>query len=217
MLSPKRYPFCSGLNVLNKCCTCYVPISTQRFHLQWCQNECDGISNHHPHDCLLKLLFKRRSKKTSKLHVTGLCDGNSPVTREFPAQRASNTENVSIWWRHHALTWRLWSWRLGWWRGGFSRRRCRWWWGGWSRGGLPGWRVRRGWRERGGLPRWGVRGAWGWRGCGGCRRGHFYDYRWYGCGWLRGGWRTWRVRQQRHLVRETETRLKPKEKHIRKI
>ena len=35
-------------------------------------------------------------KKTSKLHVTGLCEGNSPVTGEFPAQRASNTENVSI-------------------------------------------------------------------------------------------------------------------------
>ena len=39
----------------------------------------------------------RRSKKTSKLRVTGLCVGNSSVT----AQRASNAENVSIWWRHH--------------------------------------------------------------------------------------------------------------------
>ena len=29
-----------------------------------------------------------------------LCAGNSPVTGEFPAQRASNAENVSIWWRH---------------------------------------------------------------------------------------------------------------------
>ena len=29
----------------------------------------------------------------------GLC-GNSPVTGEFPAQRASIAENVSIWWRH---------------------------------------------------------------------------------------------------------------------
>ena len=28
--------------------------------------------------------------------------GNSPGTAEFPAQRASNAENVSIWWRHHA-------------------------------------------------------------------------------------------------------------------
>ena len=38
-----------------------------------------------------------RSKKTSTLRVTGLCAGNSPVTGEFPAQRASNAENVSIW------------------------------------------------------------------------------------------------------------------------
>ena len=34
--------------------------------------------------------------------VTGLCVGNSPGTGEFPAQMASNAENVSIWWRHHA-------------------------------------------------------------------------------------------------------------------
>ena len=40
-------------------------------------------------------------KKTSKLRVTGLCAGNSPGTGEFPAQMASNAENVSIWWRHH--------------------------------------------------------------------------------------------------------------------
>ena len=46
-------------------------------------------------------LFRRRSKKTSKLRVTGLCAGNSPLTGEFPAQRASNAKNVSIWWRHH--------------------------------------------------------------------------------------------------------------------
>ena len=28
--------------------------------------------------------------------------GNSPVTGEFPAQKSSNAENVSIQWRHHA-------------------------------------------------------------------------------------------------------------------
>ena len=43
-------------------------------------------------------------RKTSKLCVTGLCEGNSPVTGEFPTQRASNEENVSIWWRHHVST-----------------------------------------------------------------------------------------------------------------
>ena len=35
----------------------------------------------------------------SKLRVSGICVGNSPVTGEFPAQRASNAENASIWWR----------------------------------------------------------------------------------------------------------------------
>ena len=48
-------------------------------------------------------LFRCRSKKTSKLCITGLCVGNSLVTGEFPTQRASNTENVSIWWHHHEL------------------------------------------------------------------------------------------------------------------
>ena len=39
--------------------------------------------------------------KTSKFRVTGLCEGNSPVTGEFPAQMASDADNVVIWWRHH--------------------------------------------------------------------------------------------------------------------
>ena len=41
------------------------------------------------------------SKKTSKLRVFGFCVGNSPVTGEFPAQKASNAENISILLRHH--------------------------------------------------------------------------------------------------------------------
>ena len=64
-------------------------------------NERDGVSNHQPHDYLLNLLFRCRLKKTSKLSFTGLCAGNSPLTNEFPAQMASNAENVSIWWRNH--------------------------------------------------------------------------------------------------------------------
>ena len=64
-------------------------------------NARDGVSNHQPHDCLLNRLFRRRSKKTSKLRVTGLCVRNSPVIGEFPTQMASNAENISIWWRHH--------------------------------------------------------------------------------------------------------------------
>ena len=69
--------------------------------LYWRQNGHDSVTNHQPCDCLLNRLFRRRSKKTSKLRVTGLCVGNSPGTGELPAQRASNAENVSIWWRHH--------------------------------------------------------------------------------------------------------------------
>ena len=71
--------------------------------LQWHLNECDGVSNHQPHNRSLNRFFRCRSKKTSKLHVTGLCEGNSPGTSEFPAHRASNAENVSIWWHHHEI------------------------------------------------------------------------------------------------------------------
>ena len=39
--------------------------------------------------------------------ATGLCVGKSPETGEFPAQRASNVENASIWWRHHVVGCRL--------------------------------------------------------------------------------------------------------------
>ena len=70
--------------------------------LRWRHNDHAGVSNHQPHGCLLNRLFRRKSKKTSKLRVTGLCAGNSPGTGEFPAQMASYAENVSIWWRHHA-------------------------------------------------------------------------------------------------------------------
>ena len=60
-----------------------------------------GVSNHQPYDCLLNCLFERRSKKTSRLRVTGLCEGNSPVTVEFSAQMASNAEKASIQWPYH--------------------------------------------------------------------------------------------------------------------
>ena len=52
------------------------------------------VSNHQRLDCLLNRLFGRRSKKRLKLRVTGLCEGNSPVTGEFPSQRAITREVV---------------------------------------------------------------------------------------------------------------------------
>ena len=78
--------------------------SRVRLKSLWRQNGRDGVSNHQPHDCLLNRLFRRRSKKTPKLCVTGLCTGYSPLTGEFPAQKASNAVNVSIWWRHRSWT-----------------------------------------------------------------------------------------------------------------
>ena len=60
------------------------------YTLHWRHNDHDSVSNHQPHGCLLNGLFRRRSKKTSKLCVTHLCVGNSP-----------GPVNVSIWWRHH--------------------------------------------------------------------------------------------------------------------
>ena len=45
----------------------------------------------------------RKSKENSKICVTSLIAGNSPVTGEFPAHKAGNAENISIWWRHHGL------------------------------------------------------------------------------------------------------------------
>ena len=71
-------------------------ISQSKQAWQWRHNECYGVSNRRCHDCLLNHLFGRRSKKWSKLRVTGLCEGNSPVTGEFPSQRAGNAENVHL-------------------------------------------------------------------------------------------------------------------------
>ena len=48
------------------------------FTLQWCHNDHNDVWNHQSYDCFLNRLFGRRSKKTSKLRVTGLCAGNSP-------------------------------------------------------------------------------------------------------------------------------------------
>ena len=71
------------------------------YALRWRHNERNGVSNRRRRNFLLKRLFRHKSKKTSKLRVTGLCTENSPVSGEIPAQMASNAKNVSIWWRHH--------------------------------------------------------------------------------------------------------------------
>ena len=87
--------------LLAQCANCYyVPR-----HLQWRHNERDSVSDNLRLVCST-VYFRGRSKKISKLRVTGLYEGNPPVTGGFPSQRASKAENVSIWWRHHELlTW----------------------------------------------------------------------------------------------------------------
>ena len=95
------HKFCCAFNFLSL----IYSLTQLVLSLHWRHNDHDGVSNHQPHRCLLNRLFKCRSKKTSKLRVTGLCAGNSPATGEFPTQMASYAENVSIWWRHHVMTW----------------------------------------------------------------------------------------------------------------
>ena len=83
--------------------TIHIQPQLTRLSLQCRHNERDDVSNHLHLNWLLNRLFRRSSKKTSKLRATGLCGGNSPVTGEFPTQWASNAENVSIGWRHHGV------------------------------------------------------------------------------------------------------------------
>ena len=54
------------------------------FKVQWRHNDHDGVSNHQPRGCLLNRLFRRRSKKTSKLRVAGICAENSPGPVKSP-------------------------------------------------------------------------------------------------------------------------------------
>ena len=69
---------------------CTWLIACTEMSLQWRHDERDGVSNHQPHDRFYSAVY------------SGLCTRNSPVTGEFPSQRASNAENISIWWRYHA-------------------------------------------------------------------------------------------------------------------
>ena len=83
----------------------FMPSALNEVQLQWRHNEHGSVSNHRRIGCLFKLLFSCRPKKISKLRATGLCVRNPPVTVGFPSQRASNAENVSIWWSVHYIQW----------------------------------------------------------------------------------------------------------------
>ena len=87
--------------------------ATQLYHrdflgsLHWRHNDHDGVSNHQPRGCLLNRLFRPFIQTQIKENIIAprhwpLC-GEFTGTGEFPAQRASYAENVSIWWRHHDI------------------------------------------------------------------------------------------------------------------
>ena len=94
----KSIHFGDDLNIDRCPCSCMqtVPGYHSTASLLWRHNECHGVP---------VCLFRRRLKlKTSKLRITGLCEGNLPVIGGFLSQRASNAENVPLWWRHHVGT-----------------------------------------------------------------------------------------------------------------
>ena len=83
------------------CWFSHKPCQMRKSKIQWRHNERGGFPNYRLLGCLLNRLFRSRSRKISKLLVTGPGEGNSSMTGEFPAQRASNAERVSVGWRHH--------------------------------------------------------------------------------------------------------------------
>ena len=69
---------------------------------KWRHNERHGVSNHRYLDCLLNRLLKRISKTHQSSASLAFVSG-------FRSQRASDGENVSLWWRHHihgVVSWR---------------------------------------------------------------------------------------------------------------
>ena len=64
--------------------------------LRWRHNGRDSVLNHQPQPFI-------QTQINENIKALCHCAGNSPATGEFPAQMASNAENVSIWWRHHGL------------------------------------------------------------------------------------------------------------------
>ena len=70
----------TALQIIVFTCSFIQRLLSTHLPLLWRHDGRDGVSNHQPHDCLLIHSFRRRSKETSKLRVTGFCVGNSPVT-----------------------------------------------------------------------------------------------------------------------------------------
>ena len=92
---PSKWRYLSYFGTIYKV-DMHSPEFSHVLSLRWRHNERDGISNHHPHDCFLNRIFRRRSKKTYKFRATGLCGGNSP-------HKGPVTRKCFHWWRHQFL------------------------------------------------------------------------------------------------------------------
>ena len=75
------------LRKINKSSVALVLTKLSRSTLQWHHNERNDDSTHRRLDSLLNRLFRFRTKKTPEIRITGLCEENSPVTREFPPHK----------------------------------------------------------------------------------------------------------------------------------
>ena len=67
---------------------------------QWRHNERDGIPITSHTQPFIQGVNQRKHQSSASLWHWPL---RGEFTGEFPAQRASNTEKVSIWWRHHEI------------------------------------------------------------------------------------------------------------------
>ena len=85
-ISEKMYHVIMALQCTYICVCVCIFVCALVCPLEWHHNECNGLSSHRQLDCLLKQLFRCRSKKTSKLHVTGLCEANPPMTGKGPVK-----------------------------------------------------------------------------------------------------------------------------------
>ena len=98
--------YCQILRYLHVCLNNYFCFPSRETRVRWILSH-DKIHDNHYYDVIMSAMVpqitsltsvystvysRRRSKKISKLRVTGLREGNSSLTGEFPAQRASNRE-----------------------------------------------------------------------------------------------------------------------------
>ena len=97
--------------------TCYIEklIKSGHYHYQLWSIQCIfGFRIHHYNDVIMSLIASQISSLTivystfysgadQRKHQSASLASVRGIQRagEFPAQRASNAENISIWWRHH--------------------------------------------------------------------------------------------------------------------